>query len=126
MRRISFDSPWFRWTAGLALLLAMATALTYAQAPAKATTDSQESGATALDRKILAEAKKHSDIMNNLTYLSDLIGPRLTGTAAAEKANKWAAERMKAYGLENVHLEPWTIPEGWERGHVHARLLDPD
>src|SRR5947209_6726133 len=65
-------------------------------------------------------------VLSNLTHLSDVIGPRLTGTAAAERANRWALERMQAYGLENVHLEPWTIPEGWERGTVHARLLEPD
>jgi hypothetical protein len=104
-------------------MLALTAALTYAQAPAA---KAQESGATEVDRKILDEAKKASQIITNLTYLSDMIGPRLTGTAAAEKANKWAAERMKSYGLENVHLEPWTIPEGWLRGTVHARLLEPD
>jgi hypothetical protein len=126
MRRSLSESILFRWSAGLALMLALAAAISYAQAPAKATTDSQEPGATPVDRKILAEAKKNPDTMNNLTYLSDVIGPRLTGSAAAEKANKWAAERMKAYGLENVHLEPWTIPQGWERGTVHARLIEPD
>jgi len=126
MRRSLSESILFRWSAGLALMLALATALTYAQAPATPVAKAQETGATEVDRKILTEAKKGSDIMNNLTYLSDVIGPRLTGSAAAERANKWAADRMKAYGLENVHLEPWTIPEGWERGTVHARLLEPD
>ena len=33
---------------------------------------------------------------------------------------------MKSYGLENVTLEPWTIPEGWERGKAVARLVEPD
>jgi hypothetical protein len=126
MRRSLSESVLFRWSAGLALMLALAAALTYAQAPATPATKTQQPGATEVDRKILTEAKKNSDIMNNLTYLSDVIGPRLTGSAAVERANKWAAERMKAYGLENVHLEPWTIPEGWERGTVHARLIEPD
>jgi hypothetical protein len=125
MRRTLSPSLLSRWSACLALVLALTAALAFAQEPA-APAKAQDSAANEVDRKILAEAKKASDIMNNLTYLSDVIGPRLTGTAAAEKANKWAAERMKAYGLENVHLEPWTIPEGWERGTVHARLLEPD
>src|SRR5205823_3047358 len=67
-----------------------------AQAPADA---------VALDRKLLAEARKGSEILTNLTYLSDVIGPRLTGSAALQRANEWAANRMKAYGLVNVRQE---------------------
>src|SRR5437763_174788 len=66
--------------------------------------------AEALDQQLLALAKKDSQIMANLTYLSDIIGPRLTGSAALKKANEWVAEKMRSYGLTNVHLEPWTIP----------------
>src|SRR5205085_1374466 len=62
----------------------------------------------------------------NLTYLSDMIGPRLTGSENLKRANDWTAEKMRSYGLTNVHLEPWTIPVGWERGTVNAKLLEPD
>src|SRR5262249_51225451 len=75
----------------------------------------EEQAALAIDQKLLAEAKDHSEIMKNLTYISDVIGPRLTGSQNLERANKWTAEKMKEYGLENVHLEPWTVPVGWER-----------
>ena len=51
---------------------------------------------------------------------------RLTGSANLEKANKWTAEKMKAYGLENVRLEPWEIPYGWERGRAEMKLIEPD
>jgi hypothetical protein len=80
----------------------------------------------ALDKKILAEAKNGSEIMANLTYLSDVIGPRLTGSAALKRANEWAADKMRAYGLSNVHLEGWTIPVGWERGTASVRIVEPD
>src|SRR5205085_95364 len=82
--------------------------------------------AVALDRKLLAEARKGSEILANLTYLSDVIGPRLTGSAALQRANEWAANRMKAYGLVNVHQEAWTMPEGWQRGPATGRILEPD
>jgi hypothetical protein len=82
--------------------------------------------ATELEQKVIADTKSDSDIMTNLTYLSDVIGPRLTGTAALKKANDWTAERMKAYGLTNVHLESWELPEGWERGFAHGRMIEPD
>jgi hypothetical protein len=90
-------------------------------APAPATTDP-----IALDKKILAEAKNGSEIMANLTYLSDVIGSRLTGSAALKRANEWAADKMRAYGLSNVHLEGWTIPVGWERGSASVRIVEPD
>jgi hypothetical protein len=84
----------------------------------------EDPAALALDQKLMAEAKKNSQLMANLSYLSDVIGHRLTGSASLERANHWTADKMKSYGLENVHLEAWTIPEGWERGKATCRLLD--
>lgn len=78
-----------------------------------------------LDRKILKEIKTNSQIMKNLTYLSDTIGHRLTGSKSLKRANEWTAEVMKSYGLENVRLEPWEIPVGWERGPATMKLLGP-
>jgi hypothetical protein len=79
-----------------------------------------------LDRAIFAEAKKGSAMMTNLTHLSDIIGPRLTGSAALKRANEWAADRMKEYALSNVHQEAWSIPVGWERGMASGRIIEPD
>jgi hypothetical protein len=90
-------------------------------APAPAATDP-----LALDKRILSEAKNGSEIMTNLTYLSDVVGPRLTGSTALKRANEWAADKMRAYGLSNVHLEGWTIPVGWERGSASVRIVEPD
>ncbi|HEY7153854.1 MAG TPA: M20/M25/M40 family metallo-hydrolase [Gemmataceae bacterium] len=82
--------------------------------------------AVALDKKIISAAKNDSEIMANLTYLSDMIGPRLTGSAALKKANEWAADKMRGYGLSNVRLEGWTIPAGWERGPASLRIIEPN
>ena len=77
-------------------------------------------------RQMITMERDHSDVMENLEYLSDMIGPRLTGSARLYQANQWTMEKMKAYGLENVHLEPYTIPCGWERGKVEARIIAPN
>jgi hypothetical protein len=82
--------------------------------------------ALAQDQKVMSTAKKDSEIMANLTHLSDMIGPRLTGSAALKRANDWTAAKMKSYGLSNVDLEGWTIPLGWERGTATARIIEPD
>jgi hypothetical protein len=95
-------------------------------APAKPAKAEKDPAAAALDKKLIEEATQHSEIMANLTYLCDIIGPRLTGSEALKHANQWAADRMKSYGLANVHLEPWTIPMGWLRGTATARIVEPD
>jgi hypothetical protein len=92
-----------------------------AQAP-----EGEDKAKLALDQRILDDAKKGSQILGNLTYLSDTIGPRLTGSANLKRAGEWGAAKMKEYGLTNVHLEPWTIPEGWQRGHASAKIIEPD
>src|SRR5262245_17501923 len=107
-------------------LLALAVAVTAIPAAAPPVTDPDEPAARALDQKALAAVKKDSEVMKNLTHLSDEIGPRLTGSASLNKAAEWAADRMKSYGLSDVHLEPWTIPEGWQRGKASARVVEPD
>src|ERR1051326_8536145 len=78
------------------------------------------------DQKIITFAKENSQLMENLEYLCDMIGPRLTGTERLKKANEWTAAKMREYGLENVHLEGYSIPIGWERVSCDARVLAPN
>lgn len=85
-----------------------------------------EQAAQRLDQTVLAEVRARAEIMKNLQHLSDVIGPRLTGSRNLEQANHWTAARMRAYGLENVRLEPWELPIGWERISAHARLVEPN
>lgn len=82
--------------------------------------------AAELDARLIEAAKTNSEVMANLTYLSDVIGPRLTGSANLKRANEWAAARMTSYGLSNVAMEAWELPVGWERGTATARLIEPD
>src|ERR1041385_5544761 len=89
------------------------------------TADDDASENTAADAQILSEIRDHSEVMQNLEYLSDSIGPRLTGSSQLKQANEWTAEIMKKYGLVNVHLEPWTIAHSWTRGTASARVVAP-
>jgi carboxypeptidase Q len=79
----------------------------------------------ATDSAILSEVRDHSEAMQNLEYLSDSIGARLTGSRQLKQANDWTASKMKEYGLVNVHLEPWTIANSWTRGTAKARIVAP-
>src|SRR6266568_823624 len=79
----------------------------------------------AADEQILSEIRDHSQVMENLEYVSDEIGPRLTGSPQLRQANEWTATKFREYGLTSVKLEPWTIAHSWTRGAVRARIVSP-
>jgi carboxypeptidase Q len=87
--------------------------------------DGDTNSFAAADAQILNEVREHGEAIENLEYLSDNIGPRLTGSPQLKQANDWTAAKMKEYGLVNVHLEPWTIAHSWTRGTVKARIVAP-
>jgi carboxypeptidase Q len=87
--------------------------------------DDEANSVGATDAEILTEIHEHSELMNNLEYLSDRIGPRLTGSPLLKRANDWTAEMFRKYGLTNVHLEPYTIAHAWIRGTAKASILRP-
>jgi carboxypeptidase Q len=79
-----------------------------------------------LDTKIIDQVKADQpELKANLTYLSDRIGPRLTGSGKLSQASYWAAEQFKSVGLSNAHLEPWTIEKAWNRGTAIGRIVSP-
>ena len=74
---------------------------------------------------VAGQGMMNSHAFGYLTELSDDVGGRVTGTPAAQKAIEWAAAKMKAIGLENVHAEKWQMWRGWSRGTAEAELLSP-
>src|SRR5579883_516957 len=67
-------------------LLALAALPSLAQtAPASDSLD--------VPKQIIAQERASSDVVANLEYLSDRIGPRLTGSARLRKANDWTVEK---------------------------------
>jgi hypothetical protein len=73
---------------------------------------------------IIVQAMEHSEVMANLRELSDVIGPRLSGSPAMRRANDWTAQRFRDYGL-TAALEPYTFGVTWDRGTVALRLVSP-
>src|SRR5882762_4839301 len=51
--------------------------------------------------------------MTTLRDLSDGFGGRLSGSPAYNRAAEWAVAKFKSYGIQNVKLEPFTMPNGW-------------
>jgi hypothetical protein len=98
----------------------MFLALAALAAPLRAQSTLDTAGAGAL----IAEALERSEVMENLRYLSDVIGPRLSGTPAMRRANEWTAERFRGYGLA-ASLEPFDFGVTWERGPLSLRITAP-
>lgn len=66
-----------------------------------------------------------SDSMAKLEYLDDHLGVRLTGTEQYEHAAQWAMEEFRANGIADVHLEAFTIANGWQRGSATGEVISP-
>ena len=98
--------------------LVLSCLLAFAAPLAAQTVDTSGAGA------LISQGMEHSEVMQNLQYLSDVIGPRLTGSAAVRKANDWTAEKFKGYGLE-AHLEEWKFGIAWTRGPVQFAITSP-
>jgi carboxypeptidase Q len=68
----------------------------------------------------------HSEVMQTLSYLTDVIGPRLTGSPNLRRANEWTRERMASWGLVEAHLEPWgPFGRGWSLRRFSAQVIGP-
>ena len=89
----------------------------------------QNSTQADINAAIRKEGMENSKIMNTLHYLSDVYGPRLTGSPNHVNAAKWAAREMAAWGFDRTDLEPWEFGRpGWvnERaiGLMHKPVQD--
>jgi carboxypeptidase Q len=80
---------------------------------------------SATDKRILQEIQERNHLMENIEYLSDAIGSRLTGSEQLKTAEAWAANLARQYSLENVHLEGWKIAHSWQRGAAQAQIVKP-
>src|ERR1700749_1313262 len=77
--------------------------------------------------KIRYEGFHNSKIMEIASGLMDQVGPRLTGSPNAKKANEWTRDKLKEFGLSNSHLEPWEpFGRGWANEYVNVRMVSPD
>jgi carboxypeptidase Q len=67
-----------------------------------------------------------SPLEENLRYLSDSIGGRVTGSPAADRAVGWAVQAFRVSGVDEVHTEKFTIPVGWSEGATRLDILSPE
>lgn len=60
-----------------------------------------------------------------LDYLSNQIGPRLSGSLNAQKAVEWTEQELKDVGLDKVWLQSVMVPK-WTRGVTEFAYIETD
>ena len=75
---------------------------------------------------IIAEGIARSRALQDLAHLTDVIGPRLSGSEGMRRAAAWVADRLRTYGADSVWLAPVEIAPTWERGSFALRMLAPN
>src|SRR3989449_9163247 len=79
-----------------------------------------------INAKIRQEENSHSQIMQTLHFLTDVYGPRMTGTPSLKAAGDWAIKTMESWGFTNGHLEPWDFGHpGWVNERFTAHIIAP-
>ena len=90
-----------------------------------------QEGAETVDLKVLhqikTEAFQHSMVMDDLFYIADVYGPRITSSPNHKAAAEWVVKRLESYGMTNVHLEPWgPFGNSWQYKKFYGALVAPN
>jgi hypothetical protein len=87
--------------------------------------ESTETTANPIDQ-IRDEGLNQSQVMATLSHLTEVIGPRLTGSPNLKKANEWTRDTLAGWGLTNAHLEAWgPFGRGWSLKRFSAQVIEP-
>jgi hypothetical protein len=78
--------------------------------------------------RIKSEAfANNSKVMDTLFYLTDVYGPRLTGSPNIVDAGNWSVKKMQEWGLANVKMEKWgPFGRGWAPTRFTAMMKEPE
>jgi len=75
--------------------------------------------------RIKDEGLQRSKVMEIESWLTDVYGPRLTGSPNIREAADWAQKTMRDWGLANVHVETWPFGRGWQNQLFVAMATTP-
>src|SRR5499426_1861824 len=78
-------------------------------------------------KKIREEGMQRSQVMETLSWLTDVHGPRLTNSPQFNRATEWAKGKLTEWGLQNASLEAWgPFGRGWSLEGFTANIVKPD
>lgn len=118
----------------LLFIFLVSPSATFAQQPTPSPSPATTQGAPATPAKdpndpierIKDEGMNRSQVMQTLSYLSDVIGPRLTASPGMKRSNDWTRDQLTKWGLQNAHLEAWgPFGRGWTLKRFSAQISEP-
>ena len=107
-----------RWSTTSVVLAALLSLVIAAQSP----TERVDLDAI---QKIRDQGLNRSQVMDHLFYLTDVYGPRLTGSPGFEQAGDWTVQTLQGWGLRNVRKERFAFGRGWSLENFHATMTEP-
>jgi len=106
-----------RWAAGVGLLLTLGAGTVAGQEPVD----------LEVVTKIREEGFQRSRVMDLVSYMTDVLGPRLTGSPNMRRAQRWAKATLDSMGLANSVIEPFgEAGVGWANSYTSLHLTAPD
>ena len=75
--------------------------------------------------QIREEGLQRSQVMDHISWLADVYGPRLTGGPGIMQASDWALKKFQEWGLANPHREHFPFGRGWSLVRFHAQMIEP-
>ena len=75
---------------------------------------------------IMKHGLEQSEVMEIASWLTDVYGPRLTGSPMLDEATEWTQKQLTEWGMSNVHLHEWgPFGRGWEMEHFEMHAKEP-
>src|ERR1044072_3052886 len=75
--------------------------------------------------RIRDEGLARSQVMDHISWLSDVYGPRLTGSPGLQQASEWAMKKFPEWALTNAPKERWMFGKGWSLFRFSAPIVEP-
>ncbi|HET8645996.1 MAG TPA: peptidase, partial [Vicinamibacteria bacterium] len=80
----------------------------------------------AMVTRIREEGFAGSKVMETAERLTDVLGPRLTGSPRLKEANEWTRQQLAGWGLTNARLEAWgPFGRGWTLERAVVQMVAP-
>src|SRR5215207_7569860 len=107
--RRPFEMCFLQYSTCRALVAAAIVALPVAARDVRA----QEQVDRAMIARLRAEEEQRSQVLETYRTLTDVIGPRLTGTPGFKRSVDWTRGKLTEWGMSNVVVEPFPFGRGW-------------
>ena len=75
--------------------------------------------------RIRDEGLNRSQVMDHISWLADVYGPRLTGGPGIQQAGDWTLKKFGEWGLANAKRETFPFGKGWSLERFSAHMIEP-